>query len=43
MTAIGIRLAVVESRISSAGFFAGGFGPGALREKARQVTRSTAT
>ncbi|MGH3768744.1 MAG: alpha/beta hydrolase, partial [Pseudonocardiaceae bacterium] len=38
MTAIGIRLAVVEPRISAAGFFAGGFVPGALREEARQVT-----
>jgi hypothetical protein len=38
MTAIGIRLAVVESRISAAGFFAGGFVPGTLREEARQVT-----
>jgi pimeloyl-ACP methyl ester carboxylesterase len=38
MAAIGIRLAVVEPRISAAGFFAGGFVPGALREEARQVT-----
>jgi hypothetical protein len=38
MTAIGIRLAVIEPRISAAGFFAGGFVPGALREQARQVT-----
>jgi hypothetical protein len=38
MTAIGIRLAVVEPRISAAGFFAGGFVPNALREEARQVT-----
>jgi hypothetical protein len=38
MTAIGIRLAVVEPRIWAAGFFAGGFVPGALREEARQVT-----
>ncbi|MGH3544227.1 MAG: dienelactone hydrolase family protein, partial [Mycobacterium sp.] len=38
MTAIGIRLAVVEPRISAAGFFAGGFVPGTLREEARQVT-----
>ena len=38
MTAIGIRLAVVEPRISAAGFFAGGFVPSALREEARQVT-----
>jgi pimeloyl-ACP methyl ester carboxylesterase len=38
MTAIGIRLALVERRISAAAFFAGGFVPGALREEARQVT-----
>jgi pimeloyl-ACP methyl ester carboxylesterase len=38
MTAIGIRLAVVEPRISAAVFFAGGFVPSALREEARQVT-----
>ncbi|PZS29865.1 MAG: alpha/beta hydrolase [Pseudonocardiales bacterium] len=38
MTAIGIRLALVEPRISAAGFFAGGFVPGTLREEARQVT-----
>jgi hypothetical protein len=38
MTAIGIRLAVVEPRIAAAGFFAGGFVPSALREQARQVT-----
>ncbi len=38
MTAIGIRLAVVEPRISAAGFFAGGFVPDTLREEARQVT-----
>jgi hypothetical protein len=38
MTAIGIRLAVVEPRISAAGFFAGGFVPGTVREEARQVT-----
>jgi hypothetical protein len=37
MTAIGIRLAVVEPRISAAGFFAGGFVPGILREEARKV------
>src|SRR4051794_19408229 len=37
MTAIGIRLAVVEPRISAAGFFAGGFVPSALREDAGQV------
>lgn len=38
MTAIGIRLAVVEPRISAAVFFAGGFVPNGLREEARQVT-----
>jgi hypothetical protein len=38
MTAIGIRLALVEPRISAAVFFAQGFVPGALREEARQVT-----
>jgi hypothetical protein len=38
MTAIGIRLALVEPRISSAVFFAGGFVPGTLRDAARQVT-----
>jgi dienelactone hydrolase len=38
MTAIGIRLAVVEPRITAAGFFAGGFVPRAQREEARQVT-----
>jgi hypothetical protein len=38
MTAIGIRLAVVEPRISAAGFFAGGFVPDTLREEARKVT-----
>jgi pimeloyl-ACP methyl ester carboxylesterase len=37
MTAIGIRLAVVEPRIAAAGFFAGGFVPRAQREEARQV------
>jgi pimeloyl-ACP methyl ester carboxylesterase len=37
MTAIGIRLAVVEPRISAAGFFAGGYVPRAQREEARQV------
>ena len=36
--AIGIRLAVVEPRISAAVFFAGGFVPAALFEEARQVT-----
>jgi len=38
MTAIGIRLAVVEPRISATVFFAGGFVPGTLVEEARQVT-----
>ena len=38
MTAIGIRLAVVEPRISAAVLFAGGFVPGTLFEEARQVT-----
>jgi hypothetical protein len=38
MTAIGIRLAVVEPRISAAGFFAQGFVPDSLREEARHVT-----
>jgi hypothetical protein len=38
MTAIGIRLALVEPRISAAVFFAGGFVPGTLVEEARQVT-----
>jgi pimeloyl-ACP methyl ester carboxylesterase len=38
MTAIGIRLALVEPRISAAVFFAGGFVPHALFEEARQVT-----
>jgi hypothetical protein len=38
MTAIGIRLAVVEPRISAVNFFAQGFVPGVLREQARQVT-----
>jgi hypothetical protein len=38
MTAIGIRLAVVEPRISAAGFFAGGFVPGTPREETREVT-----
>ena len=37
MTAVGIRLAVVEPRISAATFFAGGFVPSALREEARRV------
>ena len=34
MTTIGIRLAVVEPRISAAGFFAGGFVPDTVREEA---------
>jgi len=38
MTAIGIRLALVEPHISAAVFFAGGFVPHTLREAARQVT-----
>ena len=38
MTAIGIRLAVAEPRISVAGFFAGGFVPSAQRQEARRVT-----
>ena len=38
MTAIGIRLALVEPRIKAAGFFAGGFVPRAQREEARQLT-----
>jgi dienelactone hydrolase len=38
MTAIGIRLALVEPRISAAVFFGGGFVPGTLVEAARQVT-----
>ncbi|WP_369368644.1 dienelactone hydrolase family protein [Streptomyces sp. CG4] len=37
-TAVGIRLAVVEPRITAAGFFAGGYVPRAQREEARQVT-----
>ncbi|BFV59969.1 hypothetical protein KCMC57_up50730 [Kitasatospora sp. CMC57] len=37
MTAIGIRLAVVEPRIAAAGLFAGGYVPRAQREEARQV------
>jgi hypothetical protein len=35
---IGIRLTVVEPRISAAVLFAGNFVPGALFEEARQVT-----
>lgn len=38
MTALGIRLALVEPRISAAVFFGGGFVPATLREEARQVT-----
>lgn len=38
MTAIGIRLAVVEPRISAAVFFGQGFVPDTLRGEARQVT-----
>jgi pimeloyl-ACP methyl ester carboxylesterase len=38
MTAVGIRLALVEPRISAAVFFGQGFVPGILREEARQVT-----
>src|ERR1700727_1420457 len=38
MTAIGIRLAVVERRISAAIFFAGGFVPDVLREEAQLVS-----
>jgi hypothetical protein len=38
MTAIGIRLGVVEPRISAAVFFAGGFVPDVLRAEAQQVT-----
>jgi hypothetical protein len=36
--AIGIRLAVVEQRISAAGFFAGSFVPAAMFDEARQIT-----
>src|SRR4051812_42557790 len=36
MSAIGIRLAVDEPRISAAAFFAMGFVPGAVREEARR-------
>ncbi|MFG3016860.1 alpha/beta hydrolase [Streptomyces cinerochromogenes] len=38
MTAIGIRLALVEPRVSAAVFFGGGFVPGVLREEARQIS-----
>ncbi|GHA61152.1 hypothetical protein GCM10010372_71090 [Streptomyces tauricus] len=37
-TALGIRLAVTEPRITAAGFFAGGYVPRAQRAEARQVT-----
>ncbi len=37
MSAIGIRLAVVEPRIAAALFFAGGFVPESVRTQARQV------
>jgi hypothetical protein len=36
--AIGIRLAVVEPRISAAGFFAGSFVPRTMFDEARQIT-----
>ena len=36
--AIGIRLVVVEPRISAAAFFAGSFVPAAMFEEARQIT-----
>ncbi|MFJ9377061.1 alpha/beta hydrolase [Streptomyces sp. NPDC101455] len=36
-TALGIRLVVLEPRITAAGFFAGGYVPLAQREEARQV------
>jgi len=38
VTAIGIRLAVVEPRISAANLFAGSFVPAALFEEARRIT-----
>lgn len=38
MTAIGIRLAVVEPRIAAVGLFGGGFVPRAQRDEARQLT-----
>jgi hypothetical protein len=38
LIAIGIRLAVVEPRISAANFFAGSFVPAAMFEEARQIT-----
>ncbi|MEU5397808.1 alpha/beta hydrolase [Streptomyces sp. NPDC005963] len=37
-TAVGIRLAAIEPRISAVGFFAGGYVPRAQREEARQIT-----
>ncbi|MGV9697858.1 dienelactone hydrolase family protein [Streptomyces sp. NPDC003470] len=37
-TALGIRLAVAEPRITAASFFAGGYVPRAQREEARQIT-----
>ncbi|MEV7794611.1 alpha/beta hydrolase [Streptomyces sp. NPDC087512] len=37
-TALGIRLALAEPRITAAGLFAGGYVPRAQREEARQVT-----
>jgi hypothetical protein len=38
MTAIGIRLAVVDPRVAAAVFFGQGFVPGAVREEARRVS-----
>ena len=38
ITAIGVRLALVEPRIAAAGLFAGSFLPRAIVEEARQVT-----
>lgn len=38
LTAIGIRLALVEPRIAAAVFFGMGFVPGVVREEARQLT-----
>jgi hypothetical protein len=40
MTAIGIRLAAAEPRVSAAGFFAGGFVPGTLREEERNSAKA---
>ncbi|MFH8463290.1 dienelactone hydrolase family protein [Streptomyces sp. NPDC017991] len=37
-TALGIRLAAAEPRITAAGFFAGGYVPHTQREEARQIT-----